>query len=645
MRKNIELFWDLLKDSQEYCEKLPKPDEAIGWYDAIESWGVSEHEVFDGLQLAKDIQDCSCLKVLQNKLQKGVCEIEWLDRFYDFLKKDELFNNVIHDYSFVPNQVGEFNNLEELYRDEGIDQALKEVGDFFDIEPSIKESLRYTLLKSLEDEVGAGVWDNKSVVNTLIGELKWQVDCDQWDNFRIASPRLFAWIARNEEYSLLQGFPVFAEEVNSDEPSIIHLLSGERPLAPVLSWPNDLQEYSELFPQRHILANAFFEAVDEENIWQVLETEGFIRTNVIIRNRREVSSDMFKLNGPLEGDHESQEKFDVADIAFLRTKDIGIIDRVRQSRPLAHKFWRFLTEWLLVHNSEGVEIIDSILCSCEDTHQCYPAAWLVPLVNRQWIPEKGKSVAAKPETLANLLRSSELDLSSLSENDSIGKLLEAIGVSRFELMREIFIDSNNRDAVDHAMIEIVRKSDGDVNHLNHAIKYIEAVTSNENLPQDLEDLLEATDGDLSEVTEIAENLQEDEEFKQVVDTRLKERRTIKQNRSLGITVEEIVGDHLKKLNEGFEVEVEDFEVESVHKGADYVITLEINQKWWIEVKSARTDRVKMSSDQAQNAKERGENFLLCVVPLEPGEHESRPRNSREKYEVHSGYQQPSNSIV
>ena len=627
--ENVVVLWELLKDWQEYREKLPRRDEAIGWYKAIRSWDVYEREAFNGHQLAKDIQGCSGLTVLQNVLQEGVCAVKWLDRFYDFLKKDELFNSVIHNYSFIPNQVDEFNNLEELYSDKSIDQELKEIGDFFDIEPSIKQSLRHALLDSLEGEVGAGVWDNKSVVGTLIDELKYQIIYNQWDNFRIASPRLFAWIVRNKEYSLLQGFPVFAEEANSDEPSIIRLLQDERPLAPVLSWPNDLQEYSELFPQRHILANTFFKAVDGENVWQVLETECFMRTDVIIRDHREISSDMFKLSDALEGDHESKEKFDVTDIAFLRTKDIGIIDRVRQSRPLAHKFWRFLTEWLLVHNSEGVEIIDDILCSCKDTHQCYPAAWLVPLVNRQWIPEGGKSVAAKPETLANLLRGSELDLGSLSESDSIGKLLEALGVSRFELMREIFIDGNNRDAVDHAMIEIVRKSNGNVNHLNRAIKYIEAVASNENLPQDLEDLLEATDGDIGEVKEIAQNLQEDEEFKQVVDTRLKERRTIKQNRSLGITVEEIVGDHLKKLNENFEVEVEDFEVESIHKGADYVITLEINQKWWIEVKSARTDRVKMSSAQAQNAKERGENFLLCVVPLEPGNTNPDPETVEE----------------
>lgn len=73
-------------------------------------------------------------------------------------------------------------------------------------------------------------------------------------------------------------------------------------------------------------------------------------------------------------------------------------------------------------------------------------------------------------------------------------------------------------------------------------------------------------------------------------------------------------------------------MDPIHKGADYVITLKINQdkqRWWIEVKSTRTDRVKMSSDQAQNAKKKGEKFLLCVVPLEPGDVNPDPETVRQ----------------
>ena len=380
------------------------------------------------------------------------------------------------------------------------------------------------------------------------------------------------------------------------------------------------------------MANNFYDAVPEEDIWQRLDEKKIVRKDVIILRKGKVSFEELKSPDPLtkETEHESEEEITVSNIAFLTKKDIGVIDSVRKSPPLTYKFWCFLTEWLVVHDSRRIEIIEDITCTCGDKHRCYPAQWLKYVAGRKWISLGNDETAyLEVEALVNLLRHNDRDLSTFMQNEHVGKLLEAIGISPLDFIRETLVDKNDHAAVDNAMIEIVRKSNGDVNHLNHAIKYIEAVTSNENLPQDLEDLLEATDGNISEVREIAENLQEDEEFKQVVDTRLKERRTIKQNRSLGITVEEIVGDHLKKLNESFEVKVEDFEVESVHKGADYVITLEINQKWWIEVKSARTDRVKMSSDQAQNAKERGENFLLCVVPLEPENTNPDPKTVEE----------------
>ena len=64
-------------------------------------------------------------------------------------------------------------------------------------------------------------------------------------------------------------------------------------------------------------------------------------------------------------------------------------------------------------------------------------------------------------------------------------------------------------------------------------------------------------------------------------------------------------------------------MKSVHTGADFIIesdliTLGVTQgvqEWWIEVKSARTESVKISSKQTQKALDKKENFLLCVVPI------------------------------
>lgn len=637
--ENVVALWDLLKDRQEFREHLPRRDEVIGWYNTIRSWKIYEYKPFNGLRLAEDIQSCCYLKYLQ--LLEGVCAVEWLDRFYDFLKKDGLFNDATHGYSFVPNQVGEFQKLSSLLRDKDIDEELKDIDHI--LGGNLRERLRHASLTSLEDVNNTNGLDNESILGDLIGDLNGDLKGDAVENkrFKEASVRLFAWIVHNKQYTDLWGFTVFAEGSNSEKLDIISLPlrktnddpDMEIPLAPIRAWNDDLQKYYELFPQRHILANDFYDAVPEEDIWQKLDERKIVRKNVIVRHPGKVSFEVFQPHDPLtkEDAHESEKEITISNIAFLTKESIGIIDKVRKNRSLAYKFWCFLTEWLVVHDSKGVEIIEDVLCTCGDTHRCYPAEWLKPVVDRKWVArdEKNKADRVEAEILVNLLRDFDPKRIGSQHTDHIGKLLEAIGISELDFILETFVDKNDHEAVDNAIKEILIKSDGNVNHFNQAIKYIEAVTSNENLPQDLENLLEATDGDISEVTEIAENLQEDEEFKQVVDARLKDRRTIKQNRSLGITVEEIVGDHLKKLNESFEVEAGDFEVESTHKGADYVITLAVNQKWWIEVKSARTDRVKMSSDQAQNAKDRGESFLLCVVPLEPGNTNPDPGTVKE----------------
>ena len=125
------------------------------------------------------------------------------------------------------------------------------------------------------------------------------------------------------------------------------------------------------------------------------------------------------------------------------------------------------------------------------------------------------------------------------------------------------------------------------------------IQANENLPANLEKIVTVTGGDLSQVVEDAEKRQ-------------KQQRTVDENRELGKKVEKWVGESLDEKG---------FNVTPVDIGADFEIdmtTLDVTQgeqKWWIEVKSARTQSVKMSSKQTQNALDKGEDFLLCVVPI------------------------------
>ncbi len=602
-------LWDLLESWQGYRKKLPRREETAGWYNAIKSWTrVSGREVsafdeaIDGRKLAlyveektKNAEGWGHLKNLQNLLQENVCAVNWLNRLYGFLR-DNGFDDVIRNRRFVPNQEGWFRGLSELYRDLGIHEELKDIAKL--LGERIRWHLRNPLLFSLAQEAGAGDRDIKYVVENLINSLQKRVRQNSDDNFKKASTRLFAWIVAQKDYSRLRGFPVFTEGTDSDELKIIQLPhptqdnapDSERPLAPVLSWKNHLQDYWELFPRRHILANIFFEAVPDPDIWQMLEDEGFIRKDVILRDCREISFEALQSCDLLaeEVNHESEKKITVTNIAFLTKQDIGIIDRVRKSRTLAYKFWCFLTEWLIVHDSEGIKIINEV-CTCKETHRCYPAQWLKPVVDRKWIPlGEGKADVVKPETLASLLRDSGWDLGSLNQNPNAVKLLKAIDVSQFDLVRE-FAAENDEE----------RTMQDDI----------------------LTEILFAIPGNLSQIRALVQDVQEDEDLLLHLEERRKRRGIMHENQRLGQQVEEWVRVNLER--EGFSVRStgtgSDFEIS---EDTEDLLTLDITQddrSWLVEVKSTRTEggrqSVRLTSTQAQTAVKKKEKFLLCVVPL------------------------------
>lgn len=609
--EGVETLWDLLVDWQGYHEKLPRRDEAIGWCAAIKSWTdvygptiSTFYEAIDGSKLALWTENkCSGSNNFQNLLEENVCAVNWLNRFYKFLM-DKGFGDEIRKRRFILDQAGGFHQFSNLHRDIDIADELKDIAKLLGW--SIHSQLRNARLTTLDAEQGPDGWNSKYVTDDLVSRLRRRAEQNQDDNFKKASKHLFAWIVHQKDYSRLSDFPVFAEETDSEESTIIHLPhptsdnieNNERPLAPVLSWVDDLQPYSELFPRRHILANAFFDAVPHPDIWQTLEDRGFIRKNVIITTRRNASFNALLPEDPLteNEDHNSLEPIFVTNVAFLTKDDIGIMARVRQSQRLARIFWSFLTEWLIVHDSKGLEINNEELCTCKERHRYYSAEWLVPIVRNRWVPlGERKSNQVTAESLANLLRGSEWDPGFLSENHPVVRLLEAINVARFDLMRQTATENeDNRVAVDNAFIEMLAKTKGDVKDLNHAIKYVEALKDDEDLPN-------------------------------IIAKHQDRKRTIKENKDFGDQVEKIVGKILKS---------EGYSVEDVHKGADFRISgstedsedidtlttlavtdLTCGREWLIEVKSARTESVKMSFAQADTAVEHGENFLLCVVPI------------------------------
>ena len=589
--EGVDPLWDLLNDWPEYCERLPRRDEAIGWWKTIESWmdmdGI-DSSVFDGAiddsELASRIEECSCLDDLQSLLRKDVCPVDWLNRFYEFLmiyRSDA----VIDDYALVPNQIGEFTYVENLHRDKNIDDELKEIAELLDW--SLREELRDPQLKSLEDEVGAGDLDNENVVRNLIDKLQERADSNPDNDFKKASTLLFTWIVNSdrEDYSdLLLDVSVFTKDGESHHSLRNTIHNGETLLAPVCSWPEDLQECKDIFPPDRILADDFFKEMSDPKVWKRLDKEGhLVRGNMIINDEKIVNSEDFLLVDELDEDgksHESSEEVFVTNIV----ERVEIMRRVKGNSNYAPRFWKLVTG-----DVQGLEIKKAMCTSCEVPHEFeyYPAEWLMRVREDKWIrgKDRGYSIPNAP-SLAQMLRDNKLELKFLTEDPVSNKLMEIIDVQQSDLRLEFIAeDKEKRDEV----INVATT-------LYDSPQLVQHIQDNENLPQNLEKILEATGGDLSQVVEDIEEHQE-------------QQRRMAENQDLGRTVEKWVGDILDELDENFKVT-------SVHKGADFKITvIQGNRKWWIEVKSTREQSVKMSSDQTKAALDEKEQYLLCVVPI------------------------------
>lgn len=592
-------LWDLLADWKGREKSLPRRDEAAGWRGAVESWAAvancavsSYPETVDGDGLAKFVHSVSLdpssatttHRVSRLALKDGVDAIGWLDRLIAFLLDSEL-GNWVRIYRIVPSQAGFLRLLGRLYRDTGIDKELKDIADLAS-EWRVRPELRDTRVDSLRDTIGAGDWGNADVVRSLIDNLNACAVKNPDETCFKASARLFAWMARQRDWNALRDLSVFPAEYESANRrttrDILKLgispRQGNLPLAPVASWEEALQPYSELFPMRHTLADFYFDAIPDSETWDALERESFVRKGVIVKYEG-------RLNDPTrfraddlseEDDHLTAELVPVTDIAFRTGTDIGIMARARQSRPRARLFWRFVTEWLIHKDSDGLEVKQAS-CVCGEEHDYYPAEWIAPLYENRWIPVEGTRSArqANAQSLADLLRGGEWTLASLNDNPAAIKLLEAIGVTQFDLTRH-FMAATDEDRA---------KQD-----------------------EDFTKIMIASDGDLEPVSKVAEYMNDDPElFADIEELRGRKQR-VRRNQCRGAQVEKLVKQSL---------ESEGFIVKRTGTGSDFQISLERGGKiWLIEVKSTQGPQVSMTDTQARNAVRRRNGFLLCVVPID-----------------------------
>lgn len=593
-------LWDLLAEWND-CEKvLPRRDEAAGWRDAVESWSGSGSlaltypEVIGGNRVAELVHNASRVpsglthRVSRLQLKEGVDAIGWLNRLIAFLL-DSGLRNWIPLHRIVPSQAGILCLLSSLRRDAGIDKELKDIADLAS-EWSVRSRLRHARIASLSGEDGAGKWGNDDVVGSLIRNLTIRAEKNPDEICHKASKRLFAWIAERQDWRFLRDIPMFSAEYEMANRQMARAdlkldnspNQGILPLAPVASWEKDLQRYSELFPMRHTLADFYFDAVPDRETWDTLDGMGFVRNDVIVKD--EVHLTRFHADDLSDEDeHRTSERVPVTDVAFMTSSDIGIMARTRQSMPRARLFWRFVTEWLIAKDPDGLEI-NQASCVCDEKqHGYYPAEWIAPLYENRWIPVEGSRGArqADAQNLADLLRGGDWTPASLDDNPAAVKLLDAIGVGRFDLTRSFM-----------------------------------ATTAEERAEQEIAftRILASTGGDLNTVSQFTEDLKDDPGLIAHLAERRERRRVVHGNQQLGAHVEKLV-----KLN----LESAGFIVSRTGIGSDFAIEDDAasltlargGETWLIEVKATRDSSVRMTHTQAKTAVEKRDGFLLCVVPI------------------------------
>ena len=611
MDTGVEALWGLLDGIEEIRDTLPRQNEASGWWRAVESWAViykdepiSFKETMDGPKLAEYIDEKTdkngeygTIEDLQGLLRENIDAVEWLDQLHAFFDQNELCE-AVREYHIVLAQDGVLDELSNLHRDQGIAEELKDIAELLDWK--IRRNLRDIRLSSLTDKVGKGDREGKYVVQELIRKLQERAENNPDDNFAEASVRLFAWIVSHKDWNLLRDFPAFAEETDSDNPTVVYLpgnaQDSERPLAPVQAWAEDLHPFADLFPPNRILADAFFKKIPDSEVWQTLDKHASVRTNIVTTNN--VKFDKFYPDYPLRGEGEEKEKVahrtsnqvTVTDIIYRRE----IMARVRDSQDRARLLWHFLTEWL-VNADIGSLKIKKAKCECGETHRYFSAAWIESLREINWI-RLGNGIRhyANAQSLANLLRGSGWEPGSLNENPAAVQLLKAIGVTYFDLLRAFVAENEKKlEEQDSILTGILAATGGDTSKLSDARQYIEDLKNDEDLPE-------------------------------VLAERRKKRRRVQENQDLGEQVEDLVKASLQ--GEGFTVCRKpigsDFEISAE---TDEVANLELTsekQSWLIEVKATREQKVvRMTSKQAETAVKEGKNFLLCVVPIESGDSE------------------------
>ena len=589
-KEKVDRLWDLCCCFLAYKDRIPLRGFTFEWADIFKGWGslglnLTEREITIE-KLAEEIERCGSLLGFKAKLDADKDELSTLNDFYKLLL-DIRERELLDDKSILPDQNGNFKKEPGLFRDEGIDETLK------DISNKLGEDVRNLLLHFKISEYVQNLLSVKKqdeILNQLVALIKKQPRPD--DRLYLqANIELFDWLLEHDKFEHLEGYPL----LSSKEKTFAKLSTEtkDKLLAPKNVWNETAKIYVELFPEEFIISSSYSEKVSQSH-WQKLENNGMVLADPLYKEKEKVSGrdlDSLLLSDERleEGEHEIIEEVELSKIAFLETKDKGIIDSIRTSKEKARKFLGFLFDFVIEYDTQW-HVPTEVNCVCGSKHKMYTAFWIKVLKDREWVPVgRGKEEKLNSQCLASLLEKDK-NLQQKCVQDKPSLLLSILDVSVGEVMMYIAAkDVKTKHELSRAMGSLYSTFMENPNQLN-------------------------------KIAQLAES--EPELFIKEIEERIYTREQIRRNQLIGSLVETLLKSVLEK--EGFKVEItgvgSDFAVEHdfVKDDIEQILKIEKEEKtcFYLEVKSAYQEFIKMTLTQAKEARDKSDKYALCVVKLD-----------------------------
>ncbi len=592
-------IWGLASELKEGEKKLPLKEDTEDWIQNLISWSgfldQEPHSLLEGFTLQKLAEHVANLHTIENlaeALAENTDPINWVNEFYLSIHEAGL-SYLLDDLGLLPDQKGTLRRASELFRDEGIDERLKNIGENLNINYREKLLHHNVTLENIKEKLHTQ--KNDDLLAEVLQELKRRADQRPLDDeFRRANVELFTWILRNDHLESLEGFPAITEADSESEHCILQLRvytspDDSKPLAPFNCWPEKARAFNTLFPKRMVLGSEYFDNCSDEELWAKLAARGYLRTTLLYTKSERI--DTFLPEGTMpeseEGiSHRTAEKVKVSKIAFLTADDIGLLPTVRKSKVKAVQLLRFLVQYMVEEDSTGFDVLQ-VDCECGISHRYYRAGWLIPLKTRQWVPLGGnKSSQPTAGSLARLVEE-ENDLTKMLSEGVGTKLMEVLDVS----IAEFTLQSIAKD--EDTKVKLIRS---------------------------LSDIAEATGNDIDKISMLAEEIKTYPEVLCGIEEHRIRREKVRRNQLIGGQVEQCLKELLEI--EGLKVTRtgvgSDFEVENDVIEGDEEILLNVNKgrrTYLVEVKSTRDENVRMTVRQACTAVGEKGRFVLCIVRL------------------------------